>query len=1005
MRNPLHKRFKRQLVHEAGKYLGIFTLLLVTAGLVSCFLMCTSSIQALLDEQFETSSIEDVRIETQEPLTQEQRQLVEDHGAEVIDLFSRDAPCFIDGKEANVRIYQDREAIDTATYYEGGAPESADEIVLDKTFAAVHDLHVGSAVEIDSRTFNVCGLMVLPDYITLLESNNDLVMDTISFCVGLVSPEGFEEFQNLPTSYTYALRFDDADLSLPERVDLEEEIATALVEEDAELVTLLDREQNRGINYASDDMQSDSRMYLALGYILVCIMAFIFIILTNATIEKESSVIGTLLASGWRKSEIVRHYLFLPALVGLVAIALGTILGYTVLVSPVSGLYYNSYSFPPFRPQFDLKAFILTSVIPYFLLLAIMFIGLLRKLKATPLAFLRHEVSRPKRRHSIKLPDSWKFISRFRTRLALRNLSSFVILFFGICAGSILLIFGLGILPIFETYAYTQAESIPANYIYTLKAPYELVMTAEQQGIRDELENLLGMEGAMDALGVGGEELDQGSRQLERGISSAREGADGIAQGSERLAAGSQALAQGSDAYEDGLAEVAATQAQSSESIDLDSLQADYTAALQAYVLAVATAASTGADPTSSPDSQAAYAQLSQALTALVSGAGEKGGAEGAARALDQARDSYRQIAQGVDSLTSGSSALAKGGQQFSEGMEELSEGSADLAAGVSTYSQGIEMLLTAAREQGLGGATDSLVEDMHPIAEEGTNSQEAIEQAEKLCITSLEADRPGDNGTETLTIYGIQPDSRYWNEMDVSEDQILIGAGLAEKFGLEAGDTIVLYDKYNDVHYALAIDALTGDPTNANIYMSRAEFNKAFDHNEHWFNGYASDVELVIAKDYWANTTTPDDMIKVADQMINSFSRVVSLVIGIALLVFFVVMYLLTKTVIDRSARSISYMKVFGYRNREVNRLYLTPLTIMVVVSLILSLPLVVLLITSIFKAMLLSYPGNFVIEFSPLMLGQCLLLGFMTYLVVALFHVRHIRRVPLALALKIQE
>lgn len=1005
MRNPLHKRFKRQLVHEAGKYLGIFTLLLVTAGLVSCFLMCTSSIQALLDEQFETSSIEDVRIETQEPLTQEQRQLVEDHGAEVIDLFSRDAPCFIDGKEANVRIYQDREAIDTATYYEGGAPESADEIVLDKTFAAVHDLHVGSAVEIDSRTFNVCGLMVLPDYITLLESHNDLVMDTISFCVGLVSPEGFEEFQNLPTSYTYALRFDDADLSLPERVDLEEEIATALVEEDAELVTLLDREQNRGINYASDDMQSDSRMYLALGYILVCIMAFIFIILTNATIEKESSVIGTLLASGWRKSEIVRHYLFLPALVGLVAIALGTILGYTVLVSPVSGLYYNSYSFPPFRPQFDLKAFILTSVIPYFLLLAIMFIGLLRKLKATPLAFLRHEVSRPKRRHSIKLPDSWKFISRFRTRLALRNLSSFVILFFGICAGSILLIFGLGILPIFETYAYTQAESIPANYIYTLKAPYELVMTAEQQGIRDELENLLGMEGAMDALGVGGEELDQGSRQLERGISSAREGADGIAQGSERLAAGSQALAQGSDAYEDGLAEVAATQAQSSESIDLDSLQADYTAALQAYVLAVATAASTGADPTSSPDSQAAYAQLSQALTALVSGAGEKGGAEGAARALDQARDSYRQIAQGVDSLTSGSSALAKGGQQLSEGMEELSEGSADLAAGVSTYSQGIEMLLTAAREQGLGGATDSLVEDMHPIAEEGTNSQEAIEQAEKLCITSLEADRPGDNGTETLTIYGIQPDSRYWNEMDVSEDQILIGAGLAEKFGLEAGDTIVLYDKYNDVHYALAIDALTGDPTNANIYMSRAEFNKAFDHNEHWFNGYASDVELVIAKDYWANTTTPDDMIKVADQMINSFSRVVSLVIGIALLVFFVVMYLLTKTVIDRSARSISYMKVFGYRNREVNRLYLTPLTIMVVVSLILSLPLVVLLITSIFKAMLLSYPGNFVIEFSPLMLGQCLLLGFMTYLVVALFHVRHIRRVPLALALKIQE
>ena len=305
MENPLHKRFKRQLVHEAGKYLGIFALLLVTASFVSCFLMCTSSIQSLLDEQSATSSIEDARIETQEPLTAGQKQIITDKGAESIDLFSREAPCLLGDREASVRIYENRTAVDTATYYEGRPPEAADEIALDETFASVHGLHVGSTIKLDTHTFTVCGLMVLPDYITLLETNNDLVMNTITFCVGLVSPEGFETFSNLPTSYTYALRFDDASLSLPQRIDREEDIAEALVEDDAELVTLLDREQNRGINYASDDMQSDSKMYLALGYILVSIMAFIFIILTGATIEKESSVIGTLLASGWRKSEIV----------------------------------------------------------------------------------------------------------------------------------------------------------------------------------------------------------------------------------------------------------------------------------------------------------------------------------------------------------------------------------------------------------------------------------------------------------------------------------------------------------------------------------------------------------------------------------------------------------------------------------------------------------------------------------------------------------------------------
>lgn len=1005
MENPLHKRFKRQLVHEAGKYLGIFALLLVTASFVSCFLMCTSSIQSLLDEQSATSSIEDARIETQEPLTAGQKQIITDKGAESIDLFSREAPCLLGDMEASVRIYENRTAVDTATYYEGRPPEAADEIALDETFASVHGLHVGSTIELDTHTFTVCGLMVLPDYITLLETNNDLVMNTITFCVGLVSPEGFETFSNLPTSYTYALRFDDASLSLPQRIDREEEIAEALVEDDAELVTLLDREQNRGINYASDDMQSDSKMYLALGYILVSIMAFIFIILTGATIEKESSVIGTLLASGWRKSEIVRHYLFLPALVGFVAIALGTTLGYTVLADPVSSLYYNSYSFPPFHAQFDPQAFILTSVVPYFLLIGIMLIGLVRKLKATPLAFLQHEVSKPKHRRSIKLPSSWKFLLRFRTRVALRNLSSFVILFFGVCAGSLLLIFGLGILPVFETYAHTHATSIPANYLYTLKAPYELTMTDEQQDVRNELEKLLGMEGAMDALSTGGNALDEGSKQLGVGMNSAKEGANELAQGSEQLAAGSQTLAQGAEAYAASLAQTANEQVRSGAAIDLKTLQANYTSALTNYIRVASSIASSGGDPLSAPEAQAAYAELARSLATLVSGAGKKGGAEGAAAALEQAQESYQVLAQGTNDLAKGSQSLAKGNQELSAGMDQLNKGASELADGMNSYHQGIEALLQAAREQGLGDAARGLTDELHPVAEDDMNSQATIEQVEKICITELEADRPGNNGTESLTVYGIQPNSHYWNEIDVSQDRIFIGAGLTEKFGLDAGDIIVLYDKYNDVHYAVEIDGSVGNLTDTSIYMSQATFNETFGHDEHWFNGYASNEELVIDKDYWANTTTPDDMIKVADQMISSFSRVVSLLIGIALLVFFVVMYLLTKTVLDRSARSISYMKVFGYRNREVNKLYLTPLTIMVIISLALSLPLVLLLITSIFQMVLLSYPGNFIIEFSPVMIGQCLLLGFVTYLVVALLHVRHIRRIPLALALKIQE
>lgn len=46
--------------------------------------------------------------------------------------------------------------------------------------------------------------------------------------------------------------------------------------------------------------------------------------------------------------------------------------------------------------------------------------------------------------------------------------------------------------------------------------------------------------------------------------------------------------------------------------------------------------------------------------------------------------------------------------------------------------------------------------------------------------------------------------------------------------------------------------------------------------------------------------------------------SKMIGMMIGLAVFIFLLFMYLLTKAVIDHSARSISYMKVFGYRDSE---------------------------------------------------------------------------------------
>lgn len=44
----------------------------------------------------------------------------------------------------------------------------------------------------------------------------------------------------------------------------------------------------------------------------------------------------------------------------------------------------------------------------------------------------------------------------------------------------------------------------------------------------------------------------------------------------------------------------------------------------------------------------------------------------------------------------------------------------------------------------------------------------------------------------------------------------------------------------------------------------------------------------------------------------------------SVSVLIFLTVMYQMMKVMLDRAARSISLMKIFGYRNREIRRLYL---------------------------------------------------------------------------------
>lgn len=876
---PLTKRLPRELRRNIGKYLGIFLLMCGSIALTSGFLLAAHSIGCLIDDMRDEYTIEDGRVTTSFEAADEQLKAAEDAAGDVGGVtlyknFSIDAlikkTAGDDGTKRTLRTYAHRTKVDIASCCEGKEPKADDEVAIDRVFATNNDLAVGDRIELEGRTYTICGIMTQPDSQALFLNNSDFTVNTITYGVAEVTDAGFAALEDAggAPAYTYSFTFNDRDLSTADRTDAEQDMVEALADADARVDDLIDADSNQGIGYARNDVDGDSTMWTTLLDIIIVIMAFVFVVLTDATIEEESAIIGTLLASGYRRREIVLHYLALPAVVGVVAALLGTALGVAFFTEPMRSLYYGSYSLPPFQVYWSWEIFVKCAVVPAAALILITLGGLLHKMGKTPLQFLRHEASgKSGTKRGLQLPERMGFVSRFRLRVFLRNLGNFATLFVGIAFGSLLLLFGLAILPTMTHYADNLETSLVAEHQYTLKAPLELKGTAEERGRWAALECLQSVDGALLSA------VQDASDELDDAADAARAAAD------------------------------AATASPSAESL----------AAAQ----------------------DALYARLDDLADAL-----------GCNR---------------------------------------------DEAIGLIDKASKID--------------TDN--DDIHPV-NTTDNGAGAIAQAEKYAVYQLQYDRGDGNGQETISVYGISPNSRYWKDLNVGDGRVVFGGGLLDKFGWSEGQKVTLGDKYEGKDYSLEYtgkDATWGSKSDMNIYMSIDDFNELFGNDATYFNGYVSDKKLDLDARYFAGDTTPDDMRAVGDQFIGMMSKMIGMMVGLAVFIFLLFMYLLTKAVIDHSARSISYMKVFGYRDSEISHLYIRSITLCVAASLVLSLPVIIGSLTAIFRSMLLAYNGNIEIYVPAWSMAACVGMGFATYLVVALLHTRSIKRVSLAEALKVQE
>ena len=187
--------------------------------------------------------------------------------------------------------------------------------------------------------------------------------------------------------------------------------------------------------------------------------------------------------------------------------------------------------------------------------------------------------------------------------------------------------------------------------------------------------------------------------------------------------------------------------------------------------------------------------------------------------------------------------------------------------------------------------------------------------------------------------MYGVEPDSKYI-KADLG-DGVYISTAYADKYQVEPGDKITLKEKYERKRYTFKVKGVYDYSGAISVFMSRDKLNETFDLGSDYYAGYFANTKIKdIDEKYIGSVVDLEALTKVSRQLDVSMGNMMGLVNGFAIMIYMIVIYLLSKIIIEKNAQSISMTKILGYTNGEISRLYIMSTMVVVVIELLLSLP-----------------------------------------------------------------
>ena len=192
------------------------------------------------------------------------------------------------------------------------------------------------------------------------------------------------------------------------------------------------------------------------------------------------------------------------------------------------------------------------------------------------------------------------------------------------------------------------------------------------------------------------------------------------------------------------------------------------------------------------------------------------------------------------------------------------------------------------------------------------------------------------------ITLLGIEKNNPYFNaNVKEGKNKLVISSAMAQKYNLSVGNQVILSDKEEGMDYAFTVSDIAQYSTALYAFMDIDSMRELFHEKNDYYNAVFSKHPLKIDARKLYGVSTRDDVKKSSDVFTDKMSSLIYMMTAVAVLIFCVVMYLMMKVMMDRSAVGISLVKIFGYRTKEIRKLYLNGNFYMIAIGAAICLPL----------------------------------------------------------------